>query len=117
MSLIKNIEKRFESLSEFSHRVLGSIVTIIIALIIVSGWYISILLSNEDGESKIRDAFIAFSFLTFFLVQRALHKYNLATNVKLNELVRAQENASNDLINIEKKTNKEIEEISKELHE
>ena len=99
-----------------THIMVNSFLFIFIVALVL-GWIITIMLGDATMTDKIRDCFIATSFLTFFLVQRTLNKYNRAMQVKLNELVKAQDNASNELVNVEKKTNKEIEDISKELHE
>ena len=111
--LTRQIEKALEKLSEVSQRVLASPLMIVLVLVIVVVWFGLTLFSDTDLMMKMRDWFIGISFLTFFIVQRALHKFNLALHVKLDELVRSHENASNELINVEQKTVKEIEEISK----
>jgi|SRR6185436_3784955 len=116
-NLYDRIESRFEKLSELSSRILGNSIVFIVVLIIVGIWFVMVLKSDEDVTGKIRDCFIAVSFLTFFLVQRNLNKYNRAIHVKLNELVKIHDNASDDLINIEQKTHKEMDKLAKELHE
>lgn len=113
----ERFEARFEKGSEFVTHILGHSIIIILVMGIVFTWIFMVFMSDATVTEKIRDSFIAISFLTFFLVQRALNKYNLAIHVKLNELVRAQDNASNDFINVEKKTHKEIDELAKEMHE
>lgn len=116
-SYYDKFESRFEKVSEFSTRVLGNSIVFTIVFIIDCSWIFLVIISGESLTEIIRDSFIAVSFLTFFLVQRALNKYNRVINVKLNELVRAHDNANNDLINVEQKTHKEIDELAKELHE
>jgi len=113
----ENIENKFEKISELSIRILGNSILFIFILLIVGGWMVMVMSGKEAITDKIRDCFIAVSFLTFFLVQRTLNKYNKAINVKLNELVRAHEEANNELINVENKSHKEIENIAKELHD
>src|SRR5436190_24403131 len=115
--LYDRIESRFEKLSELSTRILGNSIVFMVVLTIVGLWFVMVLKSNEDLTGKIRDCFIAVSFLIFFLVQRNLNKYNRAIHLKLNELVKIHDKASDDLINIEQKTHKEMEELAKELHE
>lgn len=112
---MEKLEQKFEKASEFSHKILGSSVVVISVLIIISVWLYMVFKSNATLIERMRDCFIAVSFLTFFIVQRALNKYNRVVNLKLNELVRAHENASNELINIEMKTHKELDEIEKEI--
>ena len=114
---VSKFEAGFERMSEISHRLLGSPLVILLVLAVVTVWFAVTLLLDTTIIDKIRDCFIGVSFVTFFLVQRALHKFNAAIHVKLDELVRAHENASNDLINVEQKTVAEIQEISKEIQE
>ena len=114
---VKKFESAFERLSEMSHRLLGNPFVILLVFVIVTGWFAITLFMDTDIIDKIRDWFIGVSFITFFLVQRALHKFNTAIHVKLDELVRAHENASNELINVEQKTVTEIEQISKEIQD
>ena len=111
------LERRFEKISELSTRILGNSIVFILVLLLVCGWFIMVLFSREPVIGKIRDCFIAISFLTFFLVQRTLNKYNRAMHVKLNELVKTNNEASNELINIENKSHKEIDEVAKDLHD
>jgi len=110
------IEVRFEKMSELSTRILGNSILFIAVLGIVVAWTILVMSGQENIIDKIRDCFIAVSFLSFFLVQRALNKYNRAINVKLSELVRADDKADNGLINVEEKSHREIDALANELH-
>src|SRR6058998_2160884 len=49
------------------------------------------------------------TFLMVFLIQRSQNKDSLAIQLKLNELVAAQHNASNRLIDVEDLTEEELE--------
>lgn len=110
------IESQFEKMSELTIRLFVNSIVFAMVLVLVATWMVMAMLGDESTIDKIRDCFIAVSFLTFFMVQRVLNKYNSAIHAKLNELVRAQENASNKLINVEKKSHKEIEDLANELH-
>jgi low affinity Fe/Cu permease len=55
------------------------------------------------------------TFLMVFLIQRAQNKDVQALNIKINELLSSQNGASNKLLNIEERTEGELEEIKK-LH-
>jgi len=112
----ERFEKQFEKVSEFVIHLFINSVVFALVLVLVSAWMVMVILGNESTIDKIGNCFIAVSFLTFFMVQRVLNKYNLALQVKLNELVRAHENASNELINVEKKSHKEIDDLAHELH-
>ena len=115
LKLYEWIESKFEKISEFTIRVFVNSIVFAMVLVLVSAWIVMVMIGEDSTTDKLRDCFIAVSFLTFFMVQRVLNKYNSALHAKLNELVRAQENASNELVNVEKKTHKEIEDLSNEL--
>ena len=114
--LDQKIEKQFEKVSETGTQILANSIVFIVVLSIVAIWVIMVLTNGENLTDKIRDCFIAVSFLSFFLVQRTLNKYNRALHVKINELVKVDDKASDELINVEKKTHKEIDDLAKELH-
>ena len=60
----------------------------------------------------IRDVFLAITFLSFFIIQKSVNKFSKALHIKLNELVASNEAASNEFVNIEKKTEKELNEMT-----
>ena len=115
LKLYEWIESKFEKISEFTIRLFVNSIVFAMVLVLVSAWIVMVMLGDDSTVDKFRDCFIAVSFLTFFMVQRVLNKYNSAFHAKLDELVRAHENANNELINVEKKTHKEIEDLSNEL--
>jgi low affinity Fe/Cu permease len=53
------------------------------------------------------------TFLSFFIIQKAFNKYTAAVHLKMNELVSAHDKASNEVINIEHKTEAEVKELAK----
>ena len=112
----ERIEKHFEKISETGTLILANSIVFIVVLFIVAIWVTMVLTSVENITDKIRDCFIAISFLSFFLVQRTLNKYNRALHVKINELVKVDEKANDELINVERKTHKEIDDLANELH-
>ena len=60
----------------------------------------------------IRDILLCISFLSFFIIQRAVNKTTTAIRIKINELIAAHEKADNKLITIEEKTGTELEELA-----
>jgi len=113
----KNIEAKFEKVSEFSTHIFGNPLMFIFVLTVVTAWFIVTLPHEKSLSDLVRDCYIGFSFLTFFLIQRTLNKYNKALHVKLNELLRSHEAADNKLIKVEEKSHDEIDQISRELHD
>jgi low affinity Fe/Cu permease len=108
------LESIFEKFSEYILRIIGNSITFILALIFVIYWLIDIDFNEEKLHDSLRDIIISITFLSFFLVQKSVNKFSKALHVKLNELVSAHENASNNVVNVEEKSEKELHEISKQ---
>jgi low affinity Fe/Cu permease len=63
------------------------------------------------------EVFSASSFLLLFLLQRSQTKATLAMQVKLNELLAAAHRASPVLINVEDRTESEVQQIHDQFQE
>ena len=113
----KKIEYIFENFSSAALKVFGSPVTFILAIIIVIIYLISAPFSKQSFHTSIYDIILCFTFLGFFIVQKTFNKYNAALNLKVNELISTHEHASNRLVNIEKKTEAELHELTKRYSE
>ena len=111
----QRIEGRFESLVGAALKLYGHPFTFVVALILV----IFFLIKGADDYTNlrdfIRDLILCISFLSFFLIQRAVNKSTTAIHIKVNELIASHDKASNELIQIEEKTETELEEL-KEKH-
>lgn len=111
----QRMEGRFESLVGAALKLYGHPLTFVAALILV----IFFLIKGSDNYTNmrdfIRDLILSISFLSFFLIQRAVNKSTTATHIKVNELIASHDKASNELIQIEEKTETELEEL-KEKH-
>lgn len=110
------IEGLFEGLVGAAVKLYGHPFTFVAALILV----IFFLIKGADNYTNlrdfIRDMILCISFLSFFIIQRAVNKSTTAIHIKVNELIASQDKASNDLIKIEEKTETELEEL-KEQHQ
>jgi low affinity Fe/Cu permease len=111
----QRIEERFEELVGGALKLYGHPFTFVAALILV----IFFLIKGGDNYSNlrdfIRDVILCISFLSFFIIQRAVNKSTTAIHIKVNELIASHDKASNELIQIEEKTETEQEEL-KEKH-
>ena len=58
-----------------------------------------------------RDIILCISFLSFFIIQRAINKSTTAIHKKMNELIAMHDKASNELSTIEAKTATELDEL------
>ena len=113
-SIHSYIERGFDRLAGTVIRVLGNSITFIIALCMVIYWITSEEFLAQNLHGILRDSFLAVTFLSFFIVQKAVNRYSAALHIKLNELVASHDKASNKVVNIEGKTEEEIREIAKE---
>jgi low affinity Fe/Cu permease len=93
----------------------GSNATLIIAFIIVMIWYISgvFMHFSEQWPVIMSTGSSAVTFLMVFLIQKSQNKDVLATQLKLNEWVAANELASNRLVDIEGITEEKLKVIQK----
>jgi low affinity Fe/Cu permease len=81
------------------------------ALIVV--WFVTgpIFSFSSTWQLVINTATTIITFLMVFLIQNSQNRDGLAIQAKLDELVRATGTARNELIDVESKTEKEINEI------
>jgi len=71
----------------------------------------------QDIHYCIGDMILGMTFLSLFIIQKSFNRFSTSLHLKLNELVASHDNASNKLINIEEKTEHELNELSKEYTE
>ena len=112
-----HLENIFEKITSKIMSVLGNSITFILAFILVI-----FLLCNRDFKTEpindtIRDIIYGISFLTLFIIQKAFNHFTASMHVKLNELVSSNKSASNAVMNVETKTEKEINLLQKEYSE
>lgn len=116
-AIYKKTENIFEKFSSTALKVFGSPITFILAVIVVIIYFISTPFSRQSFHNSIYDIILCFTFLGFFIIQKTFNKYNTALNLKINELVSAHDKASNRLVDIEKKTEAELVELSRHYSE
>jgi len=108
----QRIEGWFEDLVSAALKLYGHPFTFVAALILV----IFFLIKGADNYSNlrdfIRDFILCISFLSFFIIQRAVNKSTTAIHIKVNELIATHDKASNELLTIEEKTGTELEELA-----
>ena len=108
----QRIEGRFEGLVGAALKLYGHPFTFVVALVLV----IFFLIKGADNYSNlrdfIRDVILCISFLSFFIIQRAVNKSTTAIYIKVNELIATHDKANNELLTIEEKTGTELEELA-----
>lgn len=97
--------------------ILGNSITFFIALIVVVFWLLNRDLKNEEVNHLIADVINGIIFLSLFIIQKAFNHFTASLHVKVNELVSSHETANNNIINVETKTEHEINQIQKEYSE
>ena len=109
------LETAFENLVGWALRIYGHPITFILAFILVIFFLIQSLVHHTESRDFIRDIILSISFLSFFIIQRAVNKTTTATQIKINELIASHDKARNELISIDEKTETELEKM-KEIH-
>src|SRR5262245_60877343 len=101
----------FERLAQLASRWMGKSGAFAVALAIVIVWAVSgpFFDFSETWQLVINTGTTIVTFLMVFLIQRAQNKDAMAMQIKLNELVAALTGASNRLVNVEERSESEIE--------
>ena len=119
--MMKNIsrytEKGFAKLVSFAIALLGNSITFIIALCLVIFWLSNKKFYTQDIHSCIGDVILGVAFLSLFIIQKSFNRFSASLHLKVNELVASHEPANNAVINLERKTEQEITELTKEYDE
>ena len=106
-----NFEKAAQSVTEFT----GSTAAFFIAFGLIFIWAISgpIFNYSNDWQLVINTLTTIITFLMVFIIQKAQNKDSKAIQIKLNELVAANEKASNRIVSVEDLTEEEIKVLQK----
>lgn len=111
------IEEHFETLTSGVTKVIGNSITFSVALIVVIFWILNRDFHSPSLHDFIGDIIMGITFLTLFILQKALNKFTASIHLKINELVATHESASNLMINIESKSEQKLKELSKEFYD
>jgi low affinity Fe/Cu permease len=110
----------FRKFAQKASDAVGSTWAFLLALLVVIIWAITGPLFNFSNvwQLVINTGTTIITFLMIFLVQNTQNRETKATQLKLDELIRAQQRANNKLMGIETKSDKQLESaINKEKHE
>ena len=107
--------KWFDKVSKVVTRATGRPATFIVAVCIIIIWAISgpIFHYSDTWQLVINTGTTIITFLMVFVIQQSQNKDSIALQLKLNELIASQKNASNRLIDIEDLTEDELEVLKK----
>lgn len=105
----------FENFASKATKATGSNYAFIIACSVVIVWLVSgpIFGYSDTWQLVINTGTTIVTFLMVFLIQKTQNKDGIAMQVKLNELVSANEKASNRIIDVEDLTEEELEYLEK----
>jgi low affinity Fe/Cu permease len=110
----QRIELWFESMVGKALKIYGHPLTFVVALLLVIFFLVQSVKNYTQLQDIIRDTILSITFLSFFIIQRAVNKTTAAIRIKINELIASHDKASNDLLAIEEKTETELEELADE---
>lgn len=107
----------FEALAERSARLAGSRYAFGIAFSIIIVWAVTgpVFSFSDTWQIVINTATTIVTFLMVFLLQNTQNRESKALSVKIDELIRATESASNRVIGLEEKTETEIQIAAEEI--
>jgi low affinity Fe/Cu permease len=115
--MYRSLEKAFEKLALTANIILGNSFTFIVALCTVIFWLSNKQFRYENIHARVGDIILGVTFLSLFVIQKSFNRFSASLHLKVNELVASHEPANNMVINLAKKTEHEITELSKEYAE
>jgi low affinity Fe/Cu permease len=115
MSNITGISHFIEKWSSKITQGAGSSIALVLACMLVLIWSLSGLIFHysQNWALIMGTGSNVVTFLMVFLIQKSQNKHSLSIQLKLNELVAANELASNRLVNVEGMTEEELKIIQK----
>jgi low affinity Fe/Cu permease len=101
-------ERGFEQLTSIAIGILGNSITFGIALITVIFWLTHRLFYAQDINERIGDVIQGVTFLSLFIIQKSFKRFSTSLHLKVNELVVSHEPASNAVISLGEKTDRDL---------
>ena len=110
---VRPSEKFFDKVASKVTRATGSPLAFMIALFIIIGWAISgpVFHFSDTWQLVINTGTTIITFLMVFIIQQSANKDTVAIHLKLNELIAANKNASNQLVDIEDLTERQLQTV------
>jgi low affinity Fe/Cu permease len=111
-STYQRIESSFESMVGIALKIYGHPFTFFLALVLVIFFLVHGAKNYTNLRDLFRDIILCITFLSFFIIQRAVNKTTTAIRIKMNELIVSHDKADNEMITIEEKTETELEQLA-----
>jgi low affinity Fe/Cu permease len=109
------LSRKFEHISNFITKASGKPATSVGSIVLVLVWAATgpIFNYSENWQLIINTSTTIITFLMVFVIQMSVNKDTMAVQIKLNELIAANKQASNRLIDVEDLTAAELEVLKK----
>ncbi|HVT51074.1 MAG TPA: low affinity iron permease family protein [Dongiaceae bacterium] len=103
----------FHSFANYTAHAAGHPATFTLAVLVIVAWAASgpIFHYSDTWQLVINTGTTIVTFLMVFLIQNTQNRESKATQLKLDEIIRALEGAHNRFLNLEERDEKELEEI------
>ena len=111
----KGIKLWFEKMAAKITKIAGSSTAFLVAVLIIAVWAVTgpVFHYSDTWQLVINTGTTIITFLMVFVIQQSQNKDSLAIQLKLNELIAAEERASNRLIVVEDLSQDELEILKK----
>ena len=111
----KGFKKKFTQFSKVFTKIAGSPFATICAMLVIFGWLITgpLFGFSDTWQLVINTGTTIITFLMVFIIQQSQNRDSMAIQLKLNELIAANENTSNRLVDIEDLSEDELETLKK----
>jgi low affinity Fe/Cu permease len=114
---IFSMDEMFRKFACRSSEAVGSPISFIIAVIVVIGWAVTGPLYNysDTWQLVINTGTTIITFLMVFLIQNTQNRDTKLIQIKIDELIRAQHTARNQLLDLENLTDDELARLRKDF--
>jgi low affinity Fe/Cu permease len=113
------INETFRKFASRASKFVGSSWIFLVALIFILFWLVSHFPDKYTEHALlIVDTFCTIvTFLIVFLIQNTQNRHNRAMQLKLDELIKSQTRARNDLLGLEELTDEELDMLQDDFHQ
>jgi low affinity Fe/Cu permease len=110
---VKPAEKIFDKIATKVTRATGSPAAFAIAALVIIVWAVTgpLFHFSDTWQLVINTGTTIITFLMVFIIQQSANKDTVAIHLKLNELIAANKNASNQLVDIEDLTERQLQTV------
>jgi low affinity Fe/Cu permease len=111
------LTERFDRIADGLTRALGSLPALVASVVLVVGWALTgpIFNFSDTWQLFINTTTTVITFWMVFVIQNSANRSSKATQLKLDEIIRALEEARNDFIALDKAPEKVLEEHEEEF--